>query len=45
MVEKTPSEKAFPGLRLVSDSVSAKPFVTADASRCVTYLTQLKLRR
>jgi len=44
-VEKTPSERAFPGLRLVSHSTTVQPFVSADASSCVTYLTRLNLRR
>ncbi len=44
-VERAPSEKDAPGVRLVADQMKATSFVTDSASRCVTYLTRLDLER
>jgi hypothetical protein len=44
-VEKTPSEKDAPGLRLVAQTSTTPPLVTAGPSSCVTYLTRLDLAR
>jgi len=44
-LEKAPSEKAAPGVRLISDELKATPLVTSGASSCVTYLTRLDLVR
>jgi hypothetical protein len=44
-VEKTPSEKHGPGLRLVAGGSKAMPLVTADGSNCVRELTRGDLVR
>ncbi len=44
-VEKAPSEKDAPGLRLVAQTSTATPLVTDGPSSCMTYLTRLDLRR
>jgi hypothetical protein len=44
-VEKAPSEKDAPGLRLVTQTSTTPPLITAGPSSCVTYLTRLDLAR
>jgi len=44
-VEKAPSEKGFPGLRPIAQTLKATPLVTDGASSCVTYLTRVDLAR
>jgi len=44
-VDKTPSEKGYPGFRLVAQTSKATPLAVDGASNCVSYLTRLDLVR